>query len=99
MGRWEDLCLKSYERLVTMNKVLWAAICFLYSLDSLIEEIKIIFQQMFSDRAYQKREGFFFIYYRISEVIKELFDVVERKWIYKHGGRHHNRLQMVIKYG
>ena len=96
--RWEDICLKNYERLVTMNKVLWAAICFLYSLDSLIDEIKIIFQHKFSDRSYRKRKGFFFIYYRISDVIKELFDVVERKWIYKYGGRHQSRQQMVIKF-
>ncbi len=96
--KWEDISLMTYDRLKNMNIILWAAICFLYSMDSLIEEIKIIFRQLFSDRAYKKRKGFFFIYYRLSLVAKELFDVVDRRWIYRYGGRHYERQQMVIKF-
>ena len=39
--KWEDICLMTYDRLVNMNIIIWAAMCFLFSLDSLIGEIKL----------------------------------------------------------
>ena len=35
--------------------------------------------------------GIFFIYYRLSQVIKELFDVVKRRWIYHYRWKYIDR--------
>ena len=76
--KWESIQVMTYQRLKTLNALLWIAIGFLYKMESM----KWIFASTFSyfmlDNKTKLKELSKFIYYRIANVISYCFQFMKK---------------------
>ena len=76
--KWESIQVMTYQRLKTLNALLWIAIGFLYKMESM----KWIFARTFSyfmlDNKTKLKELSKFIYYRIANVISYCFQFMKK---------------------
>ncbi|MBC8526801.1 MAG: transposase [Candidatus Cloacimonetes bacterium] len=76
--KWESMQVMTYQRLKTLNALMWIAIGFLYKMNSM----KWIFAKTFSyfmlDKKRRLKELSKFIYYRIANVISYCFQFIKK---------------------
>ena len=73
---WEDIQLHTYRRLQTMNTLLWAALSFLYDLESWKYQLAKVFTNMMLERKNRLLELNKFVYYKLATVIKYCFNKI-----------------------
>ncbi len=71
---WEDIQLLTYRRLQTMNTLLWAALSFLYGLESWKYRLAKTFTNMMLERKNRLSELNKFVYYKLATVIRYCFN-------------------------
>ena len=93
---WEKMQLMSAVSLENMNKLLLLAMCYVYSLKSMVHELYLSFPHLmtYSHRLWKKIYDF--SYYKISRVLRHCFAYTKRYDIRKYGGKWVEDQQMII---
>ena len=95
---WEDIQVSKFNRIQSLNTILWLALSFIYSLDSWKYKLAKVFTSLMMNRKNNLNELEKFIYYRITKVVTHCF---QKTRIYqKKGTSKNNRMneQMLIPF-
>lgn len=66
---WEDIQLSKFNRIQSLNTILWLALSFVYSLDSWKYKFAKVFTSLMMNKRNNLKELEKFIYYRITKVV------------------------------
>ena len=92
---WEKMQLMDYTRLKTMNILLLAAICLVYSMYKIRMILYQIFPNMMMDRKRDMTRKMF-IYYRITDVVTYLLNSWKLRKRIKYKGKYADSLQLKL---
>lgn len=81
---WEQIQLMTYTALQNMNQILLLAMCYLYSLREIIDKLAAAFPNILIYSKKLWKDIYYFVYYRITNVVSDCFSYVTRDDINKY---------------
>jgi len=94
--KWESMQLLKYKRLKLLNVILWIAIGFLYSLQSLKYQFIKVFHYYMLEQKKKMKKIPDFLFYRIVLVVNECFSIIHKYKKIRYKKTKYQKYQLMI---